>query len=211
LHISEVFRATLQPFGISLRHGVLDGKIQLSAAERERVGRVFAEVRDRKYQRAIFLNASAGKLDRSWAPEKFVALVAWLSRSYPTMQFVVSYAPIEIELAKRAVEAGGANVSMLPTGLSIIDIIGLISQFDLVISVDTSICHIAAKLDVPLLALYNGNNVNFSRWRPFGPRVWAVRSPDHKAVDGITLEQMQAAVADLFEELFASSKRATVA
>ena len=211
LHISEVFRATLVPFGIPLERGIVDGKIQLSETERDRAAKIFDEIRERKYKQIIFLNASAGKLDRSWAPEKFIGLVGWLSVTYPEFQFVVSYAPNEIGLAKRAVAAGGTNVSLLPQGLSIIDIIGLLSHFDLVISVDTSICHIAAKLDVPLLAMYNGNNVNFSRWRPFGKRVWAVRSPDHKSVDGITLEQMEVAVENLFVELFNHSGRTTVA
>lgn len=202
LHISEVFRSPLIPFGIPLPKGVLDGKIQLSDAEKQRGREVFERIRNPRYQKLVLLNPSAGKLDRTWAADKFVRLVGVISRAYPAVQFVVSYAPAEIKLAKQMAAAGKENVSIIPEGLSILDIIALLSHIDLVISVDTSICHIAAELDVPLIALYSGNNVNFSRWRPFGERVWAVRSPEVVGVDGITLEQMESAVELRMRELF---------
>jgi ADP-heptose:LPS heptosyltransferase len=202
LHISEVFRSTLIPFGIGLNEGVLDGKIQLSAAEQRRGKEIAESIRDKRYRYLVLLNPSAGKLDRTWAEDKFVRLVGVISRAYPQIQFVVSYAPVEIKLARRMAAAGGENVSIIPEGLSILDIIALLSHIDLVISVDTSICHIAAELDVPLIALYSGNNVNFSRWRPYGQRVWAVRSPHHIGIDGITLEQMLSEVERLMRELF---------
>jgi ADP-heptose:LPS heptosyltransferase len=202
LHISEVFRSTLMPFGIQLQQGVLNGKIQLSAAEQQRGKDIADKIRDKRFRQLVLLNPSAGKLDRTWAADKFVRLVGVISRAYPQVQFVVSYAPIEIKLAKRMADAGGDNVSIIPEGLSILDIIALLSHIDLVISVDTSICHIAAELDVPLIALYSGNNVNFSRWRPYGQRVWAVRSPNHIGIEGITLEQMLSEVERLMRELF---------
>lgn len=202
LHISEVFRSTLMPFGIELRDGVLNGKIQLSATEQRRGKEIADKIRDKRFHPLVLLNPSAGKLDRTWAADRFVRLVGVISRAYPQVQFVVSYAPVEIKLARRMATAGGDNVSIIPEGLSILDIIALLSHIDLVISVDTSICHIAAELDVPLIALYSGNNVNFSRWRPYGQRVWAVRSPNPKGIDGITLEQMLAEVERLMRELF---------
>jgi ADP-heptose:LPS heptosyltransferase len=202
LHISEVFRSTLMPFGIGLNDGVLNGKIQLSAAEQRRGREIAESIRDKRYRHLVLLNPSAGKLDRTWAEDKFVRLVGVISRAYPQVQFVVSYAPIEVKLARRMANAGEDNVSIIPEGLSILDIIALLSHIDLVISVDTSICHIAAELDVPLIALYSGNDVNFSRWRPYGQRVWAVRSPNHVGIDGITLEQMLAEVERLMRELF---------
>ncbi|GEM_PF-302624 len=202
LHISEVFRSTLIPFGIQLPQGVLDGKIQLSAAEKQRGKETADKIRDKRFCRLVLLNPSAGKLDRTWASDKFVRLVGVISRAYPEVQFVVSYAPVEIKLAQRMAAAGTDNVSIVPQGLSILDIIALLPHIDLVISVDTSICHIAAELDVPLVALYSGNDVNFSRWRPFGKRVWAVRSPNPKGVDGITLEQMLTEVEQRMRELF---------
>ena len=108
---------------------------------------------------------------------------------------------MEYKLVQRACEAGGENVRLIPKGLSILDIIALLPHFDGVISVDTSICHISAKIDVPLLALYNGNEVNFSRWYPYGERVWVVRSPDHKQVDGITVAQLIESTEQFFSEL----------
>jgi ADP-heptose:LPS heptosyltransferase len=202
LHITEIFRATLLPFGIPLAAGVTHGRIQLSPAQQERGRQIAGKIREGRYERVVFLNASAGKLDRTWAEEKFIRSVGVLSRSYPHVRFVVSYAPEDIRLARNAAAAGSANVSMIPDGMSIIDIIALLPHVDLVISVDTSICHIAAEIDVPLIALYSGDEANFSRWRPFGERVWAVRSPDPKAVDGISVEQLVEVVERVLREQF---------
>ncbi len=201
LHISEVFRATLEPLGISLAQGIVDGRIVLSESLKVRGKELLAQIREPHYSGLIMLNVSAGKTDRSWHPNKFLKLVEFLSRRYPQQQFLASYAPNEHEFAKRAVAAGGKNVTLLPTGVSIMELIALIERVDAVISVDTSICHIAANLDVPLLAMYTGNAVNFTRWYPYGRRVWAVKSPNWKSVDGITFEQMQTAVEKFMEEL----------
>ncbi len=190
LHISEVFRSSLMPFGIQLSDGITDGKIRLSPQEEARGAALGAEIRSAAYKHHIFVNFSAGKLDRMLAEEKCIEFTRRISEAYPDTQFVLSYAQMEYRMVKRAEDASGDNVRLIPQGLSILDVIALLPHFDGVISVDTSICHIAAKLDVPLLALYNGNDVNFSRWYPYGPRVWVVRSPDHKHVDGITVEQL---------------------
>ncbi len=207
LHISEVFRSSLMPFGITLDQGVTDGKIRLSEEEDERGARLGAEIHESGYKHYIFLNFSAGKLDRMLAPEKCIEFTRQVSLAYPEIQFVISYAPMEFKLAQRACEAGGENVRLIPKGLSILDIIALLPHFDGVISVDTSICHISAKLDVPLLALYNGNDVNFSRWYPYGKRVWVVRSPDHKQVDGITVPQLFASAEQFLSEVLQVAPR----
>ncbi len=202
LHITEIFRATLAPMGIPLDDGVLHGGVKLSAAELHKGKKIAEAIRDGRYSTCVFLNASAGKLDRTWADEKFIRFAGLVSRTYPEVKFVISYAPEDIKLARNAAAAGNENVSLIPDGLSIIDIIALLPHMDLVISVDTSICHIAAEMDVPLIALYSGDEANFSRWRPFGERVWAVRSPDPKAVDGITVEQLAAATERVLHEQF---------
>jgi ADP-heptose:LPS heptosyltransferase len=202
LHISEVFRSSLMPLGINLEQGVTDGKIRLSEAEEARGMELGAEIRQSGYRRHVFMNFSAGKLDRMLAEEKCVEYTHQISHAFPEIQFVLSFAPTDFKMVQRAREAGGDNVRLIPNGLSILDIIALLPHFDGVISVDTSICHIAAKLDVPLLALYNGNEVNFSRWYPYGRRVWVVRSPDHRHVDGITLPQFIAATEKFFVDAF---------
>lgn len=201
LHITEMFRATLEPIGIKLSDGVEECPVALSETQRERGRQLEREIRDHRYDGLIMLNVSAGKLDRTLSFEKFVRLVGELSRKYPALQFLISYAPNELRLARTALTAGGDNVVLLPTGVSIMELIALMQHLTAIISVDTSICHIAANLNVPLLAMYNGNHFNFSRWYPYSKRLWIVRSPDWKSVDGITSEQLAEAVDKFISDL----------
>ncbi len=205
LHITEMFRATLEPLGIRLVDGVEECKVALSKEQRERGRQLLEQIRNPQYDALIMLNVSAGKLDRTLSFDKFIRLVGELSRQYPNLQFLISYAPNEQRLARTALEAGGENVTLLPSGVSIMELIALMGHLQAVISVDTSICHIAANLNVPLLAMYNGNNFNFSRWYPYSKRVWIVRSPDWKSVDGITYEQLAKAVDGFIADLSGQS------
>lgn len=201
LHITEMFRATLEPLGIRLADGVEECKVALSKEQRERGRQLLEQIQNPRFEALIMLNVSAGKLDRTLSFEKFVRLVGELSRRYPRLQFLISYAPNEQRLARTALEAGGENVTLLPSGVSIMELIALMGHLQAVVSVDTSICHIAANLNIPLLAMYNGNNFNFSRWYPYSKRVWIVRSPDWKSVDGITYEQLAKAVESFIADL----------
>lgn len=205
LHITEAFRTTLLPLGIKLTDRTSDGRIALSPQHRQRGQWLEQEIRDPRYRGLIMLNASAGKLDRTISDKKFICLVEYLSKRYPDLQFMISYAPKEIGLARRAIQTVGENVTLLPEGVSVMELAALMTHLDAVISVDTAVCHIAANLDVPLLAMYNGNDFNFARWYPYGPRVWVVRSPDWKNVDGITFEQLQTAVDNFISDLSAQS------
>ena len=205
LHITEMFRATLEPLGIKLANGVTECKIALSEKQQERGRQLAEQIRDLRFDALIMLNVSAGKLDRTLSFDKFVKLVGVLSSKFPRLQFLISYAPNEERLARTALEAGSENVSLLPSGVSIMELIALMNYFQAIVSVDTSICHIAANLNVPLLAMYNGNNFNFSRWYPYSKRVWIVRSPDWKSVDGITFEQLSAAVDNFISDLSSQS------
>ncbi len=201
LHITEMFRATLEPLGIRLAEGVEECKVALSKEQRERGRQLLEQIRNPQYDALIMLNVSAGKLDRTLSFDKFIKLVGELSRRHPNLQFLISYAPNEQRLARTALEAGGENVTLLPSGVSIMELIALMGHLQAVVSVDTSICHIAANLNIPLLAMYNGNNFNFSRWYPYSKRVWIVRSPDWKSVDGITYEQLAKAVESFIADL----------
>lgn len=205
LHITEMFRATIEPLAILLRDGITNGKIALSEAQQARGEELARQIRDPRYRGLIMLNVSAGKTDRTLSQAKFVRLVGEVSQKYPDLQFMISYAPNEANLARKARAAGGENVTMLPPGVKIMELAALMTRLDAIISVDTSICHIAANLDVPLLAMYNGNHYNFARWYPYGNRVWILRSPDWKSVDGITYEQLSVAVDNFITDLTSKS------
>jgi ADP-heptose:LPS heptosyltransferase len=200
-HIAYQVGATLLPFGIDLTQEPLDGAVRLSAEQWERGAQIVAQLRDRKCEGMVGINISAGRVNRSWDQERYAMAVARLSRSYPQLQFVISCDPRDYSRGIAVAKTGGSNVTIIPKGLSLSEVIAVISKLDCILSPDTSICHIAAGLGVPLLGFYSGNAHNFNRFHPLGKRVWTVQASTPDSIDGITVEDYAAAFDDMMREL----------
>jgi ADP-heptose:LPS heptosyltransferase len=201
-HIAYQVGATLLPFGIDLTQEPLDGAVRLSAAQWEKGAQSVSKLRNNKHERIVGVNISAGRVNRSWDQERYSTALARLSRSYPQLQFVISCDPRDYSRGVEIAKACGENVTMIPQGLSLTDVIAVISKVDCVLSPDTSICHIAAGLGVPLLGFYSGNEHNFNRFHPLGNRVWTVRANTPDSIDGITVDDYVAAFDNMIHELF---------
>ncbi|TFH64582.1 MAG: lipopolysaccharide heptosyltransferase family protein [Candidatus Zixiibacteriota bacterium] len=201
-HIAYQIGATLLPFGIDLTHEPLDGAVRLSAEQWEKGAQIVAKLRSNKYERIVGINISAGRINRSWDQARYAATLAQLSRDHPQLQFVISCDPRDYGRGVAVAKAGGDNVAIIPPGLSLTEVIAVISKFDCILSPDTSICHIAAGLGVPLLGFYSGNEHNFNRFHPLGKRVWPVRAHTPDSIDGITVENYAAAFDNMMHELF---------
>jgi ADP-heptose:LPS heptosyltransferase len=200
-HISYQIGATLLPFGIDLAREPLDGALRLSAAQQEKGAQIVANLRDGKYAKLIGINVSAGRVNRSWDQERYAKAVARLSRLYRELQFVILCEPRDYVRGAIVANAGGENVAIIPKGLSLPEVAAVISKLDCVLSPDTSICHIAAGLGVPLLGFYSGNEHNFNRFHPLGKHVWTVRADTPDSIDGISVDQYVAAFDKMIPEL----------
>ncbi len=201
-HIAYQVGATLLPFGIDLTQEPLDGAVRLSAGQWEKGAQIVAKLRDSKYDGMVGINISAGRVNRSWDQERYATTLARLSRNYPQLQFVVLCDPRDYSRGVAVATAGGGNVAIISKGLSLSEVIAIISKLDCILSPDTSICHIAAGLGVPLLGFYSGNDHNFNRFHPLGKRVWTVRASTPDSIDGITVEDYAAAFDNMMRELF---------
>jgi len=201
-HIAYQVGATLLPFGIDLTQEPLDGAVRLSAEQWEKGAQIVAQLCNNRYERMVGINISAGRVNRSWDQQLYAMALARLSRSYPQLQFVVLCDPRDYSRGVTVAKAGGSNVTIIPPGLSLAEVIAVISKLDCILSPDTSICHIAAGLGVPLLGFYSGNEHNFNRFHPLGQRIWTVRANTPDSIDGITVEKYAAAFDNMMHELF---------
>jgi ADP-heptose:LPS heptosyltransferase len=201
-HIAYQVGATLLPFGIDLTREPLDGAVRLSDEQREKGAQIVAELRNSRYEAIVGINISAGRVNRSWDQERYATTIGQLSRGYPQLQFVISCDPRDYGRGVTVAKAGGNNVAIIPPGLSLPEVIAVISKLDCILSPDTSICHIAAGLGVPLLGFYSGNAHNFNRFYPLGKRVWTVRANTPDSIDGITVDDYIAAFDNMKHELF---------
>lgn len=140
---------------------------------------------------AINLSVAAAKY---WTDENFIRLIGDLKS--PSVRVVLAGAPWDLarmETIGKAAEVGwlepSADLSMMAAALSCAD---------LVISPDTSIVHIAAALNKPVVTLMASYTAN-GEWYPFGVPYRALHCATRVA--DIPYDEVLAAVRDLMAEL----------
>ena len=84
----------------------------------------------------------------------------------------------------------GERVFQVPPNQNLMAVSALISRFDLLISPDTSLVHIARSFKVPVVGLYSRFMKNFLLWRPFDQELGAVVSANDDNIFDITVDQV---------------------
>ncbi len=178
----------LEPFGLSLAECDDPDGLQLSTELRNWGRQEMDRIRRSSRSALIGINISAGKPNREWGEEKYTTLVRKLSIAYPQLQFLIFCAPSDFRQANRIAEHSGTNVSVIPSGLSLMQAVALLAEVDCVLTPDTSIVHIAASLRIPLVAMYTAAETNYRRWRPFATKSWVVRPEADDSLHGISVD-----------------------
>lgn len=96
------------------------------------------------------VNLSGSNVDRTWQTEKWVEFLQKLPKPHPFIVIISS--PLEKERAKEI--AGNIENAAYFETQSIVEVFSVVANANLVITPDTSIVHISAAFDKPLLALY---------------------------------------------------------
>jgi len=116
----------------------------------------------------IGYNISAGRPSRVWPMDKNIQLINLILKEYPESYIIISCDPCE---RRRALDLTGKFdklVSIVPEGLNLLDVTALISKFDILITPDTSLVHIARSFKIPVVGLYTQFGHNFELWKPYG-------------------------------------------
>ncbi len=116
----------------------------------------------------VLLNNSAGRgPGREWPSDSWKELLPGLAGLRPSV-FFLSVPPDrreETEALAEAIRRPGLDLRVLPPG-SLLDVAGVMERVGLVVTVDTSIVHLASALDRPIVALYSADAANYARFRP---------------------------------------------
>jgi ADP-heptose:LPS heptosyltransferase len=121
-----------------------------------------AFLQENKIQKYFCVNLSGSRIERNWTTEKWIAFLKKITSDI--LSIVIIAAPAEKDRALQIV-AKVSNAVYLETK-SIIEVYSVVAKADLVISPDTSIVHIAAAFDKPLLGLYSRNFLNNAKFHP---------------------------------------------
>ena len=117
------------------------------------------------------------------------------------MQIVVISVLADRNRAEKVASEAGEAARVIPPGLSLIEVSAVISHFNLLISPDTSLIHIARSFQVPVVGLYNLATKNFRRWQPYRQPDGAVLGTDIDTISDITVDQVYDRVRQVLERV----------
>ncbi|HLW51954.1 MAG TPA: glycosyltransferase family 9 protein [Candidatus Angelobacter sp.] len=129
------------------------------------------EIAHRGIAAFALLNPGAGWGGKQWPPESYGAVAKALARH--NLRSLVNAAPGEEELARKVIEASDGQASELRCSIG--ELIALTRRARIFIGGDTGPLHLAAALDIPVVAIYGPTDP--ARTGPFSPRAITLRHP----------------------------------
>jgi ADP-heptose:LPS heptosyltransferase len=146
----------------------------------------------------LCFNLSGSRPERSWNNANWIALIEQLPENCPPIIMIASPAERE-RLAQIASKLPHKKVSYLYTD-SITDTFGLIANAYMLISPDTSVVHIAAAYDTPIVALYL-KHPHFYKYHPLSTLQKVLMDDSCQSVDNIPPEAVLEAYKELSKQI----------
>lgn len=118
------------------------------------------------HDKIIFLNSFAKCKKRSWNINNTVELIKVLrqNNAFSNLIFIINALPEKKELIEEVIKNNLLkNVYVFTASKSFFELPAMISLCDLVISVDTSVIHLASALNIPLIGLFRQKT---AMWAP---------------------------------------------
>ncbi|HHG8772506.1 TPA: glycosyltransferase family 9 protein [Raoultella planticola] len=153
-HVSKTFALIADYLQLDQRH-LQTYDLHIPQEVSRQVAQYLASVEGRK----VVINIFAGHPDRSLSQEQLAIIISRLRESYPDVHIILldHRNEIRIPLPER--------VSVNPFK-TLHHAMGLIAGADMIISPDTSVVHMAAAWNKPLIAIYKDVQLNNRLWAP---------------------------------------------
>lgn len=203
IHPVERFAQLLLPFGIDPAVEPLDLEYRLGAEDVAGAKRLLGpSARPLRFG----VNISGRQPERYWGRTNFVAVIRHLAARDP--RFAASVCGTPGDAREVGLVAEAADVPAVPPCATFGAFAAVIHEFDLLLTPDTAVVHLAAAWKLPTVALYAAEP-GVAPWVPY-------RSP-HRAVVGergipaIAVDPVLAAVDALVDEQFGAPAAATPA
>lgn len=102
----------------------------------------------------LLVNVSVGAVDRAWPEESFVAVLRHIKTQFPSVQALIVGGTSDAQRMDRIARASGAQAAHTPHYRQMM---AIVAASDFVLTGDTSVTHIAAALDKPVLAMFRSS------------------------------------------------------
>ncbi len=126
--------------------------------------------KENEMQKTIFLNSFAKNGKRCWPIDNVVELIHLLKKTegFYNAIFIINVMPNDYKYYKNLFTFDSKRIFVFSADVNFFQLPAIISCCDLVISVETSVIHLAAALKIPVIALMRQKN---PEWAPPGDRV----------------------------------------
>jgi ADP-heptose:LPS heptosyltransferase len=194
VHIVERMAQLLLPFGIDPAREALDIEYRLSDADRT-LARTRLGHTDRPLKLGV--NIAGSSRLRYWGGENFIACIRWMQEFDPRFAIWVGGAPeYRADVAAIAAATGATPLPPLP---SFHEFAAVLREFDMLLTPDTSIVHLAAAWKTPTVALFR-QSPDVMPWYPYRSPYRAVQHPG--GVPRVSVTAVEEALRSLVEERF---------
>jgi ADP-heptose:LPS heptosyltransferase len=157
IHFSECVARLLAPWGVSYTNIDTHVSITVPASAEKEAAELIEPFTG---ETLVLINPNAHEMcfERRWPAEKFIELVELLVSLWPQTQFGFIGSPSEKryveELCNRFPENLQPQMHMLAGRTSLPVLCGLLKRANLLVTNDSGVMHLAAALNVPLVALF---------------------------------------------------------
>ncbi|MBE2188607.1 MAG: glycosyltransferase family 9 protein [Desulfobulbaceae bacterium] len=195
LHQVQVGLNALQPLGYELSNEIPRPTLPVNSNSEQKIEE-FIGNQENKF---TLLNISASKDDKMWHEDLWVKFINTQSKQIG--ELVICHAPNHTGMANSIVSKLVGNVKVYCSP-EISDIVSLIKRAELLISPDTSLVHIAAAFNIPVLALYSGLDDFYTKFCPLSEIQISVRADKgDTGLKSITLDSLNEAFTEMLKKL----------
>jgi ADP-heptose:LPS heptosyltransferase len=195
VHPVERLAQLLLPFGIDPKSQSLDLAYPLTSSDVETAQRILGPA---SRPLRLGVNLSGRAAGKYWGSANYVAVVHHLMSTDPRFGISVCGSPGDAAEVRRVALATGAQA--LPPTSSLKEFAALVHQFDLLLTPDTAVVHLAAAWKIPTVALYHSDPA-VAPWLPYNTPHRAVAHPN--GIPAIPTDRVIAALEELIHERFA--------
>jgi lipopolysaccharide heptosyltransferase III len=194
VHPVERLAQLLLPFGIDPASQSLDLAYPLGPVDIEGA-RLLLGPTVRPFRLGV--NLSGREAGKQWGSANYIALIRHLMCK--DARFVVSVcgSPQDATAVRRVAFATGAQA--VPPRSSLREFAAIVHEFDLLLTPDTAVVHLAAAWKIPTVALYR-SDPEVAPWLPYHTPHRAVANP--RGIPAIPVDQVIAALEELIHERF---------
>jgi ADP-heptose:LPS heptosyltransferase len=194
VHPVERLAQLLLPFGINPATQSLDLAFPLEAQDIESarltLGPTHLPLR-------VGVNLSARDPGKYWGRDNYIGFIRHLTAHDPRFAVSICGARRDAAEVHHIAEATGAQA--VPARSSLREFAAILHEFDLLLTPDTAVVHLAAAWKLPTVALYHSDPA-VAPWLPYNTPHKAVADP--RGIPAIPLERVTAVADDLILERF---------